>query len=33
MVGKRKILAQAESKVLLILEGYDVNRGEGMVMK
>jgi hypothetical protein len=32
-VGRRKILTQAESKMLLILDGYDVNRGEGMAMK
>jgi len=32
-VGKRKILTQAESKILLILEGYDVNRREGTAMK
>jgi hypothetical protein len=32
-VGKGKILAHAESRILLILEGYDVNRGEGMAMK
>ena len=32
-MDKRKILTQAESNILLILEGYDVNRGEDMAMK